>query len=70
VTDYSTQDFQFYTYDYGTSTLEVYAYGELTAGTLTVALIPEPSTWALMVIGFGGLGFAAYRRSRPVVSIA
>jgi hypothetical protein len=27
--------------------------------------IPEPSTWALMLIGFGGLGFATYRRSHP-----
>jgi hypothetical protein len=23
---------------------------------------PEPSTWALLMIGFGGVGFAAYRR--------
>ena len=23
--------------------------------------IPEPSTWAMMLIGFGGLGFTAYR---------
>jgi hypothetical protein len=26
--------------------------------------IPEPSTWAMGLIGFGFLGFAAYRRSR------
>jgi PEP-CTERM motif len=32
--------------------------------------VPEPSTWALMLIGFGGLGFAAYRRSRPAISLA
>ena len=24
--------------------------------------VPEPSTWAMMALGFGGLGFAAYRR--------
>jgi PEP-CTERM motif len=29
--------------------------------------IPEPSTWAMMLIGFAGLGFAAYRRSRAAV---
>src|SRR6516164_2243813 len=27
-----------------------------------VTTTPEPSTWAMMLIGFGGLGFAAYRR--------
>jgi hypothetical protein len=31
--------------------------------------IPEPSTWAMMLIGFAGLGFA-YRRRRKAVSAA
>ena len=32
---------------------------------LTVsAAIPEPSTWAMMLLGFAGLGFAGYRRAR------
>ncbi|WP_294542044.1 PEP-CTERM sorting domain-containing protein [uncultured Rhodoblastus sp.] len=26
--------------------------------------VPEPSTWALMMIGFVGLGFASYRRNK------
>jgi hypothetical protein len=34
--------------------------------------VPEASTWAMMLLGFVGLGFASYRRSRrtdvPVVS--
>jgi hypothetical protein len=25
---------------------------------------PEPSTWAMMLLGFAGLGFAGYRRAR------
>ena len=28
------------------------------------APVPEPSTWAMMLIGFGGLGFVGYRKSR------
>jgi hypothetical protein len=27
-----------------------------------VRAVPEPSTWAMMVLGFLGLGFMAYRR--------
>jgi PEP-CTERM motif len=32
--------------------------------------IPEPSTWAMMLLGFAGLGVAGYRRSRKNVAIA
>lgn len=31
---------------------------------------PEPSTWAMMLIGFASLGFAGYRASRKVAAIA
>lgn len=27
-----------------------------------VTAVPEPSTWAMMILGFGGVGFMAYRR--------
>jgi hypothetical protein len=30
--------------------------------------VPEPSTWAMMILGFAGVGFMAYRRkSKPAV---
>jgi hypothetical protein len=29
-----------------------------------LSAVPEPSTWALMMIGFAGLGFMAYRRQQ------
>jgi outer membrane lipase/esterase len=31
---------------------------------------PEPSTWAMMFLGFAGLGFASYRTSRKSVAVA
>jgi hypothetical protein len=30
--------------------------------TFAVAAVPEPSTWAMMLLGFAGLGFLAYRK--------
>ena len=32
--------------------------------TVTVTSVPEPSIWAMMLLGFGGLGCAGYRGSR------
>jgi hypothetical protein len=31
---------------------------------------PEPSTWAMMIVGFAGLAFAGYRTSRKAAAIA
>ena len=28
--------------------------------------VPEPATWAMMLLGFAGLGFAGHRRARAV----
>jgi hypothetical protein len=33
----------------------------------TVAGVPEPSTWAMMILGFAGVGFLAYRRRNQAV---
>ena len=39
------------------------------AGTLSFfAAVPEPGTWALMLLGFGGIGMAMRRRRRPVLA--
>jgi hypothetical protein len=27
-------------------------------------VVPEPSTWAMMLLGFAGLGFVGYRQAR------
>jgi PEP-CTERM motif len=31
---------------------------------------PEPSTWAMMILGFAGLGFAASRRRQKLAGVA
>jgi hypothetical protein len=32
--------------------------------------VPEPSTWAMMMIGFAGVGFGAYRQTKKAHSLA
>jgi hypothetical protein len=37
----------------------------------TISSVPEPSTWAMMILGFMGVGFLAYRRkNQPAFRIA
>jgi uncharacterized protein (TIGR03118 family) len=38
-------------------------FGSLSPEPVT-AFVPEPSTWAMMTLGFAGLAFAGYRRAR------
>jgi hypothetical protein len=46
-------------------TFKLGTYG-ITGDSLTItdisAAVPEPSTWAMMILGFVGLGFMAYRK--------
>jgi hypothetical protein len=55
----------------GVNTLEIfYADRETVAAELDISAnvvlsaVPEPSTWAMMILGFCGLGFMAYRRKQ------
>ena len=40
-------------------------------GPAQISAVPEPSTWAMMLLGFAGVGFMAYRRkSKPALMVA
>jgi PEP-CTERM motif len=39
------------------------------AGVSASSAVPEPSTWAMLLMGFAGLGYAARRKTRTAVSI-
>ena len=43
----------------------------LGVGNGMTAAVPEPSTWAMMMLGFCGVGFMAYRRKQggPVLRL-
>lgn len=38
--------------------------------TTGAAAVPEPATWAMILIGFAGLGFASYRGARRTAALA
>lgn len=43
----------------------------LLSGKLALQLtdpVPEPSTWAMLLIGFAGLGFLAYLKRAPLAA--
>ena len=37
-------------------------------GSLSFTAVPEPATWALMLLGFGGIGMAMRRRRSPALA--
>jgi hypothetical protein len=38
--------------------------------TATISGVPEPSTWAMMILGFAGVGFLAYRRREQALRLS
>jgi hypothetical protein len=46
-------------------------YLDIRARVTTVApALPEPSTWAMMILGFAGVGFMAYRWRNQSAAVA
>ena len=69
--DTSSGSFRYRTFD--SSGFFELVQADLSPTTLTVTVaesVPEPSTWAMMTLGFAGVGFIAYRRSRKDQGLA
>jgi hypothetical protein len=43
---------------------------DVQVGSGFTAAVPEPSTWAMMILGFCGIGFTAYRRKSKLALLA
>ena len=55
---------------YYPSHFATHSYAETGGASITTA-VPEPSTWAMLLLGFAGVGFMAYRRkSKPALIAA
>jgi PEP-CTERM motif len=44
-------------------------FDDVTFGSVTPG-VPEPSTWAMLMLGLAGLGLAGYRRAKTDISVA
>jgi hypothetical protein len=42
--------------------------GNISGNATFYQAVPEPATWALMLLGFGGMGMAMRRRRRPALA--
>ena len=51
-------------FNIGTFDLTSIVSGSSTLTISQVAAVPEPSTWAMMILGFAGIGAMTYRRRR------
>jgi hypothetical protein len=60
----NTSSFGYFDLQNADGSSNIFADVALSSVTTSVATgVPEPSTWALMLLGLAGLGFAAYRRA-------
>ena len=75
--DTSNLDWQIYSNTFtATGTTTRLTFTNLTGGVnegvfldaVSVAAVPEPATWAMMLLGFCGIGFAMRRGRRPAVA--
>jgi hypothetical protein len=62
-------DYQFYDF-YSTGTNGAAPGNVLLGGLALTPSVPEPGTWAMMILGFGAVGAAVRRRRKNVAFIA
>ena len=63
---FAVDPFGSYTFDLIDANDHLYQYSST---TLSISAVPEPSTWMMLLLGFAGLGFMAYRRKSAAGSL-
>jgi PEP-CTERM motif len=66
-----TQSDQFFFANANTASVFTLSLENTNGATASVVEgVPEPSTWAMMILGFAGIGFMAYRRRNTAMRVA
>lgn len=65
----STTAFNRVTIDYSGASLYNFI-DDFRLGSAATGAVPEPATWALMLAGFGGIGYAMRRRRKPGTAVS
>jgi PEP-CTERM motif len=52
-----------------TGKLDGVEYYNLQGGATVSGAVPEPSTWAMLLLGFAGLGYAGYRQAKTSAAV-
>lgn len=67
--DYNSNRYVVFNATGGTFDRLVLTSGQNSFEFTNVSAVPEPSTWAMMILGFMGVGFMAYRRKSSSASL-
>jgi PEP-CTERM motif len=54
---------------YTLATTASYDVNAMFNGTASITAVPEPSTWAMMLVGFAGLAYVGYRGRRSAIAV-
>jgi hypothetical protein len=52
-----------------TGNLDGVEYCNIQGAATVSGAVPEPSTWAMLLLGFAGLGYAGYRQAKTSVTV-
>jgi hypothetical protein len=58
----------FFAYSISSNSKKDFEGQNFTQFSVTAAAVPEPSTWAMMALGFAGLGLVGYRKTRGALA--
>ena len=67
---YNYENYGDYSFSQPQAIFNIGSYNLSNGGTLIIGAVPEPSTWLMMIVGFGGIGYSIRRRRKAAAVMA